>query len=71
MLSPMLYELDAQYEGKIKIVKIKVDTEFELAQRFEISSTPTVLFFRNGRKLESLTGYKDKDTWEEIINSYI
>ena len=71
MLAPVLYELDAQYEGKIKIVKIKVGTEFELAQRYEIHSTPTVLFFRKGRELESFTGYKDKDSIEEIINSYL
>ncbi len=71
MLTPILYELDAQYEGKIKIVKIKVGTEFELAQRYEIHSTPTVLFFRKGRELESFTGYKDKDSIEEIINSYL
>ena len=71
MLSPVLYELDTHYEGKIKIVKIKVGTEFELAQRYEIHSTPTVLFFRKGRELESFTGYKDKDSMEEIINSYL
>ena len=71
MLAPVLYELDAQYEGKIKIVRIKAGTEFELAQRYEIHSTPTVLFFRQGRELESFTGYRDKDSMQEIINSYL
>ena len=71
MLTPILYELDAQYEGKIKIVRIKAGTEFELAQRYEIHSTPTVLFFRQGRELESFTGYRDKDSMQEIINSYL
>ena len=71
MLSPILYALDERYEGKIKIVKIKAGTNFELTEKYNVTSTPTVLFLRNGRELERLTGFADTETWEEIINRYL
>ena len=50
-----------EYDGKIKVGKVNVDEEPELAQRFGIMSIPTVLAFKDGKKTASSIGLVPKD----------
>jgi thioredoxin 1 len=48
MQSPILKEVAAELEDKIKVIKIDVDQNSELASRYNIQSVPTLMIFKNG-----------------------
>lgn len=55
-LAPVLDAVAADYADRVKVVKVNVDEAPDLAARFQISGVPTLLFFRNGRAVDSLVG---------------
>lgn len=56
MLAPALEGLACEFAGRIKIVKVNVDEEPELACHFRVQSIPTLLAFRGGRLVDKLVG---------------
>lgn len=56
VLAPMFEKLAAGYPGKIKFVKINVDESPGIAQNFQVQSIPTLIFFRDGKVAERITG---------------
>lgn len=67
MLSPILSELAAENEGKVKIGKVNVDECPALAARLGIMSIPTVLLFKDGKLCGTSIGYKPKAAFEAMI----
>ena len=61
MLAPAVAQIAAEYDGKVKVGKVNVDEEPELAQRFGIMSIPTVLAFKDGKKTATSIGLVPKD----------
>ena len=61
MLAPAVAQIAAGCEGKIKVGKVNVDEQPELAQRFGIMSIPTVLVFKDGKKVNQSIGLVPKD----------
>lgn len=55
-LSPVLETLSERYQGKVKIAKVDVDQEPDLAGRFRIRGVPTMIFFKNGKVLDQVVG---------------
>ena len=60
MLSPMLDKLAGGYADKIKFVKINVDESPGLAQNFQVQAIPTLIFFKDGKVADRLTGLPDE-----------
>lgn len=67
MVAPVLEELEAEYGDKLKIVKINVDTEAELAQQFRVVTIPTMMVFENGEIRDSFIGYRSKEELVELL----
>ena len=67
MLSPVISELADEYEGKVKVGKVNVDEEPELAAKFSIASIPTVVLFKDGEIAETSVGYRPKQQLEEML----
>ena len=61
-LGPILDEISVEYGEKVEVVKVNVDDETELAQRFNIQSLPTLLYFQNGEVVNQLVGAASKKT---------
>ena len=61
MIAPILEEISAENEGKIRIAKIDVDANPALARQFDVMSIPTLILFKNGREAERLVGYMPKE----------
>lgn len=61
MLAPVIEEIAAEYEGRIKVCKVNVDEESDLAGRFGVASIPTLKFFKGGVEVATEIGYKTKD----------
>ena len=56
MAAPIIDEIAAETAGKVKVGKVNVDTDIELAQRYRIASIPTFLVFKNGELAEKAIG---------------
>ena len=61
MLAPTIEEIAREYDGTVKVGKVDVDSEPELANMFGISSIPTVMVFKNGEVSATSVGYCQKD----------
>ncbi len=68
MLAPVLAELAQEYEGRLKVCKINVDDEPELADRFRVSSIPMLALLKDGKLVTSLVGYRPKEELEAELN---
>lgn len=61
MIAPLLDEISTSYEGKAKLVKIDIDTNQSLAQKYQVSHVPTLIFLnKNGEVSNSITGVTSK-----------
>lgn len=61
MIAPALAEIAEENEGRIKVGKINVDEEMELAVRFGITAIPTLIVFRDGAQTNQAMGCMSKD----------
>jgi thioredoxin len=71
MVSPIIEELANDYEGKVKVGKINVDEENELAMQFKIMSIPTIALFKDGKVVDKIVGARPKSDFEDFINRNI
>ncbi|MBR5470973.1 MAG: thioredoxin [Oscillibacter sp.] len=68
MLSPLVEEIGAQYEGKALIGKVNVDEEPELARQFGVMSIPTVVFLKNGREFDRKVGVMPPQAFTDVLD---
>ena len=69
MMSPVLDELAAEYEGRAKIGKINVDNEADLARKFDVSSIPTLIVFKQGEAAKKFIGVTSKSDLAEALDA--
>ena len=67
MLAPVIEELANEYAGKVKVGKVNVDDERELALEYGVSSIPTVMVFQNGEIKATSVGYRPKEELEQLL----
>lgn len=67
MLGPVIAELAEEYAGKVKVGKVNVDEEEELAMEYGIQSIPTVLLFKGGEVVEQSLGFKPKAAFKAML----
>lgn len=68
MLSPIVDQLAEQFAGRITVGKVDVDRESELASRFRIMSVPSLLFFQDGKLVETSVGVKNLEELSSIVS---
>ena len=71
VLSPIVDELAKEYDGKLKVGKVNVDENNQLAGRYGIMSIPTLKFFKGGKVVGELIGAAPKTTLEAEIKKHI
>ncbi|ABY92763.1 hypothetical protein JCM16816_11820 [Thermoanaerobacter brockii subsp. lactiethylicus] len=71
MVAPIIDELAKEYEGKIKVGKINVDEENELAMKFRIMSIPTIGLFKNGKMVDKIIGARPKADFVRFIEKHL
>jgi len=67
MLGPVISELAEEYEGKVKVGKVNVDDEEDLAMEYGVQSIPTVLLFKGGEVVEQSLGFKPKAAFKDML----
>ncbi len=65
-IAPLLSQIEQEKEG-IKVAKLNVNFDSELASDYDVTSVPTLVFFKGGKERSRLVGAVKKETIEEII----
>lgn len=69
MVGPVVEELSNDYAGKLKVAKVDVDSNQELAQKYGISSIPSLLVFKGGEVVDKIIGAVPKSKIESSLKS--
>jgi thioredoxin 1 len=67
-LAPTVAQVAQQYEGKAKVVKLDVDNNNEVAQRYGIKGIPTLIVFKGGSEAERVVGATSKENITRMID---
>ncbi len=67
-VSPVVEELSTEYDGKVDFVKINVDENGELAQKYNVFSIPTLAIFKNGEVVSQKVGASTKESFKTMID---
>ena len=71
MLSPVIEELAKTYSGRVVFGKLDTDENRRVAAQFGIMSIPTLLFFKNGKHVDTIIGAVPKKVIEDAIRKYM
>ena len=71
MVGPVLEEVAAEYDGKVKVVKVNVDEEHGVAGTMGVRSIPTIALFHKGEVREVLIGARPKGDFTAILDKAI
>ncbi len=67
-IAPILEDLAAEYEGRLKVAKVDVDANPTLADRYNVRSIPTLAVFKDGVLVERIVGYVPKEELKRQVN---
>jgi thioredoxin 1 len=70
-LGPVLDEVENEFEGKIKIVKLNTDENLKTAKEYSVSGLPTILIFKDGKPMERLVGLMPKSSIVSNIEKHL
>ena len=68
MLSPVIDQIAADQDGAAIVAKVDIDEDRDIAQRFQITSVPSLIVFRNGEPVAATRGVQSKAAIEALIN---
>jgi thioredoxin 1 len=71
MASPVLDELSETYKDKVLIMKLNVDENPTMPQKYGVMSIPTTILFKNGKEIGRASGFSGKESFEELMKKGI
>lgn len=71
MVAPVLDEIGREQAGKIRIAKLNVDDNPEVARRFEVMSIPTMIVFKDGQPAKRMVGAKGKGQLLQELSEFL
>lgn len=71
MIAPTVEELAKEYAGKIKVGKLNTDENPDVASKYKIMGIPTIMFFKDGQKIEQIVGIVPKSQLKTKIDAFI
>jgi thioredoxin len=70
MIAPILDQLAVEYQGRVKVTKLDVDSNQQTASRFNVRSIPTILFFKDGKLVDQVIGAVPKPALESKFKQH-
>ena len=67
MIAPEIEKLAKELDGKVKVCKLNVDENTEIAIKYQVMSIPTVILFNNGEVEKKAVGYRTADELKEVF----
>ncbi len=71
VLAPVVEQIAQEYEGKVKVAKVDVDTNQNTAMKYNIRSIPSVLFFKGGKHVDTVVGAVPKAYLVQKIDQHL
>ena len=71
VMKPAFEAVEERFEGKVRLCRLDVDEQGEMASRFELAGTPTFLFFKDGKEVGRIIGYRQKNKFFEDIEKFM
>jgi thioredoxin 1 len=68
-LTPTIEELAKEYDGKVNVGKVNVDSNPQISSTYGITSIPAILFFKNGQVVDKLVGLQPKANFVKKIDA--
>ncbi|GAC1395010.1 MAG: thioredoxin [Chloroflexota bacterium] len=70
-VAPAVEQLAAEYDGRLKVVKVDIDANPELADRFGVMSIPLLAIFKDGKIVQRISGAQPKDKLKKAIDTVL
>jgi len=67
MAEPVLDELSNNYKDKLLVMKVNVDENAALTEKYQVMSIPTTVLFKNGTEVDRQVGFSGKQAFEDLI----
>jgi len=71
MIAPVIEELAAEYAGRVKVGKVNTDENMSISSKYQITSIPTIMFFKDKKAAQRIVGFKSKVELKKIIDSLL
>jgi thioredoxin 1 len=71
MMDPIVQQLVKDWEGKVKVAKLDVDDDPNLAMEYNVMGVPTLILFKDGKPVERVTGYQPKDRLQKKFTPHL
>jgi len=71
MIGPIVDELAGEYLGKIKVGKVNVDENREIAIEYGVMSIPTLIVFKDGKAVDRVVGFKSKKDLQAVLEKHV
>ena len=71
MVAPIVEQLATEYQGQVKVGKLDVDANQRTAAQFNVRSIPTILFFKDGRLVDTVVGAVPRPALESKIKQHL
>jgi thioredoxin 1 len=71
IISPTVEELSKEYAGKMKFLKLNTDESPDIASKYNIMGIPTLMFFKDGNKIDAIVGAIPKQQLKAKIDSLL
>lgn len=71
MIAPVIDEIADEYAGKLKVGKVNVDENRQVAMNYGVMSIPTLIVFKNGQAAERIVGYQNKQQLAAVLGKYV
>jgi len=71
MIAPVIEELAKEYEGKVKVGKVNTDENMNISSKYQITSIPTIMFFKDKKAVQKIVGFKSKVELKKVIDSLL
>ena len=71
IMSPIVDEVSKKFKGKIKVGKINVDENHEIAEKYNVRSIPTFILFKDGKIIDQFIGSISKEELEKKLKKYL
>ncbi|MBU0704265.1 MAG: thioredoxin [Chloroflexi bacterium] len=71
MVAPVVEEIAGEYEGKLRVAKLDVDSNQQTPGRYGIQGIPTLILFKDGAEMTRIVGFRPKEALVEELLPYV
>ena len=71
MIAPAVHDLALEYDGKLNVAKLDVDSAPNIAMKYRVSSIPALIFFKNGQPVDQVIGAVPKGALKKKIDAVL